>query len=164
MPGLERATTIVHSHADKISQLSAGPTKRQERRQRTSGPRLAGTGEPMTGRTGIGKSKPKDVTTEDLTAILAARVMRWDVAPDRFLMDGRRWLPRWRFQPTKSIQDAFRLLEAANPEEYIMRGRGVDEFWVRVRLHSGGVGEASDKSKACAIASAVARAIGVDFT
>ena len=102
--------------------------------------------------------------TQDLTAILARRVMNWDVAPDRFLLDGRCWLPRWRFQPTRNIQDAFRLLEAANPEEYIMRGGRADEFWVRVRLRDGGIGEASDKSKACAITYAVARAIGVDVT
>jgi hypothetical protein len=109
------------------------------------------------------KRAPKGTTAEDLTGILAERVMKWGVAPDRFLMGGRRWLPRWRFQPTKSIQDAFRLLEALNPEEYIMRGRRAEEFWVRVRLHKGGVGEASNKSKACAITYAIARAIGVDF-
>jgi hypothetical protein len=104
------------------------------------------------------------VTSEDLSAILAARVMKWCVTSDRFVLDGRRWLPRWRFRPTERIEDAFRLLEALNPEEYIMRGRRADEFWVRVRLHKGGVGEASDKSQARAITYAVARAIGVDVT
>jgi hypothetical protein len=101
---------------------------------------------------------------KDLTAILAARVMKWGVAPDRFLLGGRRWLPRWRFRPAERIEDAFRLLEALDPEEYDMRSRGTGDFWVRVLLHNGASGEASDKSKARAITYAVARAIGVDVT
>ena len=105
-----------------------------------------------------------NVTSEDLSATLAARVMKWGVAPDRFLLDGRRWLPRWRFRPTERIEDAFRLLEALDPEEYTMRGRRADEFRVRVGLHNGDIGEATDKSKAQAITYAVARAIGVDVT
>jgi hypothetical protein len=107
---------------------------------------------------------PMPTTTEDLTTILAARVMKWGVAPGRFILERRRWLPRWRFQPAKNIQDAFRLLEALNPEECTMILRGADDFRVRIRLRKGGVGEASDKSKARAITDAVARAIGVDVT
>jgi hypothetical protein len=103
------------------------------------------------------------MTVKELTAVLAARVMKWGVAPDRFILDGRRWLPRWRFRPAERIEDAFRLLEALDPEQYDMAGRGADNFCV-IRLHNGGVGEASDKSKARAITYAVARAIGVDVT
>jgi hypothetical protein len=105
-----------------------------------------------------------NVTSEDLTSILSARVMKWGIAPDRFLLDGRRWLPRWRFQPAERIEDAFRLLEALDPEQYDMAGRGADNFCVRIRLHNGGIGEASCKSKAQAITYAVAQAIGVDVT
>jgi len=97
-----------------------------------------------------------NVTSEDLSATLAARVMKWGVAPDRFILEGRRWLPRWRFRPVERIEDAFRLIEALDPEEYDMAGRGADNFSVRIRLENGGHGEASDKSKA--------RAIGVDVT
>jgi hypothetical protein len=104
-----------------------------------------------------------NVTTEDLSAILAARVMKWGIAPDRFLLDGRRWLPRWRFRPTERIEDAFRLLDAIDPAEYVMSAHGGEDFCVRVRLRNGGVGEASHKSKAYAITYAVARAIGVDL-
>jgi hypothetical protein len=104
------------------------------------------------------------MTVKELTAVLAERVMKWGVAPGRFLMDGRRWLPRWRFQPTERIEDAFRLLEALDPEAYDMAGRGAGNFSVRIRLGNGGHGEASDKSKARAITYAVARAIGVDVT
>jgi hypothetical protein len=104
------------------------------------------------------------MTVKELSAVLAERVMKWRVAPDRFLLDGRRWLPRWRFQPAEKIEDAFRLLEALDPGEYDMAGRGADNFCVRIRLENGGVGEASDKSKARAITYAVARAMGVDAT
>jgi hypothetical protein len=100
------------------------------------------------------------MTTEQLTATLAERILGWSVGADRFLMNDRRWLPRWRFQPCRSLEDAFRLLEAAHPQEYTMRGRGADGFWVRVDLGSG-VGEASDRSKARAITYAIARAVGI---
>jgi hypothetical protein len=103
-------------------------------------------------------------TTEELSAILAARVMKWEVAPSRFLLSGRRWLPRWRFRPTERIEDAFRSLDALDTEEYDMAGRGAENVRVRILLHNGGIGEASDKSRARAITYAVARAIGVDAT
>jgi hypothetical protein len=106
---------------------------------------------------------PSRMTTEDLTRILASHVMKWDVTSDRFVLKGRRWIPRWRFRPTQRIEDAFRLLEALDPEQYTMSGRGGDDFCVRVHLRNGDVGDASNKSKACAITYAVARAIGVDF-
>ena len=125
--------------------------------------RLASIEEAITGRRRIRHRRPAG-TKEDLTAILAEQVMRWGVAPDRFLLEGRRWLPRWRFQPVKSIEDAFRLLEELNPHEYTMNGGATGDFRVRVRLHNGCFGEATDKSKARAITTAVARAIGVDFT
>jgi hypothetical protein len=57
------------------------------------------------------------MTGERLTAILAQRVMGWRVAPDRFLMGNRRWSPRWRFQPTERVKDAYRLLERAAPQD-----------------------------------------------
>jgi hypothetical protein len=41
------------------------------------------------------------VTTEALTVLLAERVMHWRAFPGRFLIDGRSWLPKWRFQLTK---------------------------------------------------------------
>jgi hypothetical protein len=119
---------------------------------------------PMNGRARIDERGPKRTMTEDLTAILSERVMRWGVAPDRFILEGRRWLPRWRFRPVERIEDAFRLLDALDPEEYDMAGRGAEHFRVRILLHNGGIGEASDKSRARAITYAVARAIGVDAT
>lgn len=103
----------------------------------------------------------ESIPVGSLTAALAQRVMGWDVAPDRFLMQHRRWTPAWRFQPTKRLEDAFRVLDAANPEEYSISSRRGGAFTVRVQI--GGIaGEASDTCEARAIANAVARAIGLE--
>jgi len=100
------------------------------------------------------------VPAENLTAILAHRVMGWRTGVDRFLMPGRGWTPAWKFQPTKRLSDAFRLLEAVGPSaSSITREGGC--FVVRVEL-GGTIGEARDRSKARAITYAIARAIGVD--
>jgi hypothetical protein len=102
------------------------------------------------------------MTAEKLTVLLAQKVLGWRAAPDRFLLNGRHWVARWRFQPLRNLEDAFRLLDAANPEEYAMGRKGADAFWVRVRLRKGAVGEARCKSKPRSICLAVARALGVD--
>jgi hypothetical protein len=102
------------------------------------------------------------VTTDALTNMLAQQVLGWSPAPDRFLRGNRRWIPRWRFAPLTNLADAFRLLDAAKPEEFALSGSGNGEFWVRVRL-PGGYGEARDTSKPRAIAYAVARAIGIEL-
>jgi|SRR5579863_7809002 len=101
------------------------------------------------------------MTSEQLTVTLAHRVMRWGAGPDRFLLGGRRWLPRWRFRPDQCLTDAFRLLEEANPEQYAMGSEKRGEFWVRVGI-AGNVGEARNTSKPKAITLAVARALGID--
>jgi hypothetical protein len=101
------------------------------------------------------------VTSEQLTAALAERVMGWTVGPERFMMGGRRWLPRWRFQPATRLEDAFRLLQKVAPEEYVTGAAENGGFWARVRV-AGTTGEARESSQARAIAFAVARAIGVE--
>src|ERR1039458_6274116 len=88
----------------------------------------------------------KSVPVYNLTAALAQRVMGWRVAPERFVMDGRRWIPSWRFQPLERLQDAFRLLEAANPVEYRIQRRRGSGFSVRVQLN-GTAGEACETSE-----------------
>ncbi len=95
---------------------------------------------------------------EDLTTLLAQRVMRWGVAPERFLLGQRTWIPRWRFQPEERLEDAFRLLEEAAPQEYTMGRIGQGPFWVRVRI-GGTTGEGRDQRKPRAITLAVARAL-----
>jgi hypothetical protein len=74
------------------------------------------------------------MTSDQLTAILAERVMVWTVGPDRFLMGNRRWMPRWRFQPIEKLADAQRLLERMAPQEYAMGAAENGGFWARVRV------------------------------
>jgi hypothetical protein len=102
------------------------------------------------------------MTCEQLTAILAKRVMGWGVGPDRFLMDKRRWIPRWRFQPLTNLEDAFRLLEKA-AGTFTLTASADGTFAARVRIGKNRSGKASGKSKATVISTAVARAIGLDL-
>jgi len=76
-------------------------------------------------------------------------------------MENRRWTPAWRFQPTKKLEDAFHLLDAADPDDYSINYRRGGAWTVRVQI-CGVAGEATDISKARAIAHAVARAVGLD--
>ncbi len=101
------------------------------------------------------------MTTTELTALLAQRVMRWTVHLGRYQMENRRWAPAWRFQPTKRLEDAFRLLDAADPEEFTINFHRGGAVTVRVQIR-GTMGHASDTSKARAITYAVARAIGLE--
>ena len=102
------------------------------------------------------------MTNDQLAAILAERVMGWSVGPDRFMMGDRRWQPRWRFQPAKRLEDAFRLLEQAAPQEYALRAAENGGFWASVHI-AGNTGEATESSQARAITLAVARALRLDF-
>jgi hypothetical protein len=101
------------------------------------------------------------VTDDQVAAILAERVMGWRVGPERFMMGGRRWLPRWRFQPATRLEDAFRLLERAAPQEYAMGAAENGGFWARVRI-AGTTGEARESSQAQAMTLAIARAVGLN--
>jgi len=100
------------------------------------------------------------MTNEHLNTVLAQKVMGWNLGPDRFMMGDRRWMPRWRFQPTENLMDAFRLLESSTPDEYTMSGGNEVGFLVRVRIGSV-IGEARGQSKPRTIAYAVARAVGI---
>jgi len=101
------------------------------------------------------------VTGEQLTAKIAQRVMGWTVTPDRFMTGNRGWIPRNRFRPTERMQDAFKLLLAAEPTEYSLVGGNGKLSLANVQV--GGVcGQASDKSMPTAICLATARAVGID--
>ena len=102
------------------------------------------------------------MTVERLTDCLAERVMGWTVGPERFMMGGRRWLPRWRFQPVTRLEDAFRLLERAAPQDYGTGAADTGGFWARVRL-DGNIGEAHEPSQALAITFALARALRLEI-
>lgn len=96
-----------------------------------------------------------------LTASLAARVLRWRVTPERFLTGDRGWLPRWKFQPTQKMADAIRLLEAADTEEHAVAVTANGRFYARVKI--GGVtSEAHAQTKPLAICLAVAAAVGIE--
>jgi hypothetical protein len=101
------------------------------------------------------------MTTDQLTGLLAERVMHWRATPDRFLTGGRVWSPRWKFQPTKRLSDAIRLLETAMPQEYSMAVNANGEFWVKVKI-ARTVAQAQDRSKPLAIFRAVAAASGIE--
>jgi hypothetical protein len=101
------------------------------------------------------------MTGEALTAKLAERIMGWNVAPDRFLLGNRSWIPRWRFQPLERLEDAFRLLEKAQPEHYSMGLANSGCFCAEVRI-GGRLGKARDNSKPRAITLAIARAVGLE--
>ena len=103
----------------------------------------------------------ENIPVRNLTAALAQRVMGWHVALERFVMDGRRWMPSWRFQPLERLQDAFRLLEAADPDEYRIHRRRGSGFFVLVKLNRTS-GEACETSEPRAITFAIARAIGLE--
>ena len=112
--------------------------------------------------TRVGTS-PYDSTTlplAQLTSFLAERVLGWGVAPDRFLTGKRQWLPRWRFQPERTLADAFLLLETAKPEHYAMSWESGGKFKVSVEI-AGRNGEAQNVSKPLAITLAVALALGL---
>jgi hypothetical protein len=101
------------------------------------------------------------MTSECLASRLASRVMGWAVGPERYLLGGRQWIPRWRFQPAEKLQDAYRLLQAAKPDHFMVQGSERDSFHVQVHIGTE-VGEAWDRSQARAIAHAVARAVGIE--
>src|SRR5579864_188052 len=101
------------------------------------------------------------MTHDQLTAILAERVMGWTVGPDRFMMGNRGWMPRWRFQPADKLDDAFRLLQEAAPQAYSICSDNNGSIHVQVRIN-GSVGEARGTSMPGAVTYAVARAVGIE--
>ena len=100
------------------------------------------------------------MTSDRLTAVLAERVMGWTVAPDRFLMSDRRWIPRRRFQPLSNLEHAFQLLERA-ASTFTLATTTNGTFTARIRVGNH-VGIASGEPKARAISLAIAEAIGLD--
>jgi hypothetical protein len=100
------------------------------------------------------------MTLQNLTALLAQRVMGWTVGPDRFLTGNRTWIRRSRFQPTENLQDAHNLLLAANATEYTLGGDKGQPFWAEVQIGAA-QGKAVARSLPIAICIATARALGI---
>jgi hypothetical protein len=99
---------------------------------------------------------------QQLTEALAHRVLGWKTAPNRYLISNRRWLPRWRFQPTEKIADAFQLLEADEVADYVLHVDCHDVCWVKVRTNVASA-EASGSSLPLTICIAVARAYDIEM-
>jgi len=104
--------------------------------------------------TGVG------VNEDELTALLAERVMGWKAAPDRFMKPGRSWMPRWRFQPFEELEDAFQLLDRA-AESFRLTSDNHRGFTAEVHIR-GRHGMASGVCKARMITTAIARALGLE--
>jgi hypothetical protein len=100
------------------------------------------------------------MTDERLTDELAARVMGWKPAPDRFVKSGRCWIPRWRFQPLTSLEDAFQLLDRT-AARYTLTSDSGATLTADIRI-GGASGRASEELKPRAITMATARALGIE--
>jgi hypothetical protein len=100
------------------------------------------------------------MSTERLTTILAQKVMRWGIAPNRFLLGNRHWITKTRFQPLKRIEDAFKLLRKLGCD-YSLTRTGNENLRVTVRIGSR-IGVATAASEPMAIGLAVAQAVGID--
>lgn len=99
------------------------------------------------------------MTSEQLTAVLAERVLGWRATPDRFIKSGRSWIPRWRFRPLTELADAFRLLDHA-AAHYTLTGN-CSTFIAEVQIESCR-GKAVGDHKARTITIAVARALRLE--
>lgn len=100
------------------------------------------------------------MTNEQLAALLAERVMGWGTGPERFMMRGRRWLPRWRFSPVTRLEDAFLLLNhAGGAYTLVVDPNGLFTAEVRIR---GQVGKATGDAKGRTITLAIARALNLE--
>jgi hypothetical protein len=100
------------------------------------------------------------MTNDQLTAILAERVMGWSVSPDRFMTANRGWMPRWRFQPLTCLDDAFQLLKMA-AAALVLTTAGEGTFAAQVRVGDR-TSRASSASVATSITVAIASVIGLD--
>ena len=93
---------------------------------------------------------------------LAQEVLQWTIGPDRFLTGDRSWIPKWKFNPLESIEDAFMLLNRSGSSRYVItRARKV--FDVEVEC-DGQVGRARSNSSARAITLALARCLGLEVS
>jgi hypothetical protein len=92
---------------------------------------------------------------------LAEHIFYWRVSPNRFLTGNRCWLPRWKFQPTTKLNDALRVLEGLEPQEFSISADRKDGYCAKVTI-ADRVIYGRDKSKPMAICRAVAAVLGID--
>jgi hypothetical protein len=100
------------------------------------------------------------VTSDQLAAILAERVIGWRVGPKRILTGGRTWIARWRFQPLRRLEHALQLLDKANGQYTLTRAEnGTYTALVTVGNRHG---SATGKCEAASITVALALALGIE--
>ena len=94
-----------------------------------------------------------------LTDELAARVLGWKAALDRYVKKDRTWTPKWRFAPFHQIETALLLLDTAGGA-YTLIKRGNNEFTVEVHLGDR-VGRASGDCMPATMTLALLAALGI---
>src|SRR5580693_5422407 len=111
-----------------------------------------------------GRTRHRATALNDIQKLTSklARLLGWKIAPNRYVLGNRKWLPRWRFQPAKNIADSFRVLEAAGVEEYVLHCglNGLYRVQLRTRHASA---EAAGPSLPLAICLAIARVHHIDL-
>src|SRR5260370_15638562 len=80
------------------------------------------------------------MTPQMLTGLLAERVMKWTVSPNRFMLGRGRWVPRWRFQPCENLAPAFGLLDAARAKADSLGADEDGSIWGHGPIGGGGGG------------------------
>jgi hypothetical protein len=99
------------------------------------------------------------MSEERLTDQLVTRVMGWRLAPDRYIISGRNWTPRWKFAPLTNLEHAFTLLDRA-ASAYTLTTNSGRGFEAEIRV-GGRIGKAAGEPKARTIALALALALGL---
>jgi hypothetical protein len=97
--------------------------------------------------------------SDHLTTVFATRFLGLKASRDRFLKPDGGWIPRWRFAPFTSLEDAFLVLDRAATEFKLSMHRG-RTFSAEVRI-DGRIGKAVGNNKARAISIAIASAMGL---
>jgi hypothetical protein len=102
------------------------------------------------------------MNVNDLTAVFAKRFLGLKPTRDRFLRPNGSWLPKWRFSPFASVEDALLVVDHAASEFKLSRVQG-GLFTAEVRI-GGRTGKAAGADKARTISCAIADAIGLEIT
>ena len=100
------------------------------------------------------------MSDERLEELLAGAILGWKVGPNRFMKSGRSWIPRWRFNPLGSLEDAFLLLHEADAA-YKLTVDTAGAFNAEVRIGDR-LGIATGNPKPRTITIAIARALGLE--
>jgi hypothetical protein len=99
------------------------------------------------------------MTRAKLTDLLAAE-LGWKPGRDRYVRSGREWIPKWRFSPFTSLEDAFQLLDQV-ADRFTVTKRSGTSVTAEVEV-DGTTAHAAAESAPCAITMAVVHALGLN--